>query len=544
MSKHDGKLRQATALARAGRWRDAASVFAEAIALGASDYATHFNFGTALMQCGAWASGSEQMRAALQYAPDSLDALNNLAAASIKMGHARSAEEASRRIVAIDSSHHIAWTTLGMALNEQGGIQEGVACLRKALALAPSYQIARDNLLMALNFLATDGAAHAADHQSFCAVLGRMEPKPMPAITGRRIRVGYVSPDFRTHSVASFMKGIVASHDRTAFEVICYSSTHNPDHLTRQFAESANRFLDIASMSDSEAASRIEADGIDILVDLAGHTSGNRLGVFERRPAPVQVTYLGYPATTGCSFIDYRLIDEITDPPGSEAYSTETLVRLPAPFLTYGSIYAFPEVLPPPVLENGFITFGSFNHSSKISGCSIGLWARLLNSVPGSRLVLKARGFSDETVCREFRERFAQSGLDASRLSFAGLLSDPTEHLASYGRIDIALDTFPYNGTTTTCESLWMGVPVVNLTGNLHAARVGKSILTTIGLAELACDSEAAFVWQGKALAENQDRLATLRGTLRQTVAKSPLCDPKGFTANLESAYRSMLSLR
>ncbi|MFZ1374988.1 MAG: tetratricopeptide repeat protein [Geothrix sp.] len=541
MGRRDDQVQVATSLALAGRWREAAAAFAEAVAMGASDFTIHFNFGTTLMQCGAWQSGSRQMREALRYNPTSLDALNNLATALTKLGQSRAAEDTSRRIVALDPKHHIGWTTLGLAINEQGRISEGLECLRRALSLAPSYHIARDNYLMALNFLATDGVAHRREHQAHCALLPGVAPKATPNVNGRRIRVGYVSPDFRSHSVACFMVGVVESHERNTFEITCYSSTHSPDHVTQKFRLATERFIDIASMSDTEAAAQIERDGIDILVDLAGHSSGNRLGVFAQRPAPIQVTYLGYPATTGCSFIDYRLVDEVADPPFADSHASESLIRLPSPFLCYESIHGAPDIERPPSIQNGFITFGSFNHSSKLSEHSVQLWARLMCELPDSRLFLKARGFSDTGVCDRYRGQFLLAGIEPSRLTFSGLLSDPADHLASYGRVDIALDTFPYNGTTTTCEALWMGVPVLNRTGGLHAARVGKSILTSIGLVEFACESDEAFLSRGRALATDPVGLAALRSGLRQKISCSPVCDCSGFVANLEAAYQRML---
>ncbi|HJW71594.1 MAG TPA: hypothetical protein VJ486_01950 [Geothrix sp.] len=541
--KLNGILERATALAVARRWAEAAKVYAEAIALGATDYSTHYNYGTVLLHCGLFEEGRDQMRAALRYNPSSLEALNNLAASSLKLGNAGATEKASRRIVAIDPRHHVAWTNLGMALCDQGKVEEGLVHLRKALALAPGYQIARESLLLALNHLATDGAAHLAEHLSRCAVFTPVARKPLPDTRGRRIRLGYVSSDFRNHSVAFFMKAVIGSHDREAFEVTCYSSTHAPDLVTRQFAGTAEHFVDIATMADSEFAKQVEADGIDILVDLGGHTSGNRLGAFALRPAPVQVNYLGYPSTTGCAFIDYRLVDEITDPSESDAYASETLIRLPAPFLCYDPIHPFPALTPPPLLASGSITFGSFNNSSKISPATVKLWSLALKAVPGSRLFVKARAFSDAEVCESFRQRFIAQGIDGSRLTFSGLISDPIEHLAAYARLDIALDTFPYNGTTTTCEALWMGVPVVSLTGQLHAARVGKSLLTAVGLTHLACASEDAFVAAVQALAGDPAELGILRQRLRGTMTRSPLCDRKRLLEALEQAYRSMLFL-
>jgi protein O-GlcNAc transferase len=535
-------VEQAEALATAGKWREASEAYAKALAMGASGFLVHYNYGTVLSHCGSHGGACDQLCAALRCDPESLDALNNLAASNLKLGNACAAEVASRSILAKAPRHHIALTTLGMALCDQGKLAKGIACLRQALLLDPGYKVARDNLLYNLNYVATDGEALAKEYRKLCSILVPIAPKPIPDVRQRRIRVGYVSSDFRNHSVAHFIGGILDSHDRSAFEVTCYSATHSPDQLTQGFAQITEHFLDIAAMGDREAAAQIEADGIDILVDLGGRTSGNRLGIFESRPAPVQATYLGYPSTTGCSFMDYRLVDEVTDPPGSSAFTSETLVRLPVPFLTYAPYHAFPDVVPPPLCTDGSVTFGSFNHSSKISEPCIDVWGRLLSEVPDSRLFLKARAFSDEAVCDYFREQFSIRGIEGARLVFSGLLKNPREHLASYGHIDISLDTFPYNGTTTTCESLWMGVPVVSLTGTLHAGRVGRSILTSVGLSRFAVDSADAYIALAKGLAVNRDGLSELRRVLRSATAKSRLCDRKQFTRNLELAYREMVS--
>jgi predicted O-linked N-acetylglucosamine transferase (SPINDLY family) len=341
--------------------------------------------------------------------------------------------------------------------------------------------------------------------------------------------------------VSFFMAGILWTHERSAFEIFCYSTTHAPDRRTENFRQLAEHFVDLSSCSDAEAAQRIEADQIDILVDLGGHTSGNRLGIFALRPAPVQVSYLGYPATTGCSFIDYRLIDALTDPEGSEAFSTERLIRLPAPFLLYNPHSTFPGSTPPPALANGFITFGSFNFSSKITENTLDLWSRVLTEVPGSRMFIKARAFSQAAVCERFREQFSQRGIDPARLTFSGPIEGAQGHLAAYGKVDIALDTFPYNGTTTTCEALWMGVPVVSLVGDLHAARVGYSILTAVGLGGMAAPSPDNYVALAAAFSQDIHQLAVFRGQLQKAVAQSPLCDRFRLTRGLEDAYRKML---
>ncbi len=532
---------KAESLARAGRWREAADAFARALAAGGSSYRLHYGYGTALLKCGRYEAGRDQLCAALKTRPDSLEALGNLAATQLRLGRPCDAEAHCRRILAAQPDDHAAWTNLGLALSHQGRVPEGLEALQRALELAPDDPIIRDDLLLHLNYIAMEGEGLADVHRMLCGHLPSAPRKPLPDTTGRRIRIGYVSGDFRSHSVSFFMAGIIRSHDRGAFEIFCYSTTLAPDGRTENFRQLAEHFADLSTCSDAEAAARIEADGIDLLMDLGGHTSGNRLGIFALRPAPVQATYLGYPATTGCPFMDFRLVDALTDPEGSEGFSTEHLVRLPAPFLCYDPHPAFPPPGSPPVLVNGHITFGSFNHSSKISGETLDLWSRILAGVPGSRLFLKARAFSDSAVCDRFGEAFSGRGIDPARISFSGLLEGVQEHLAAYGRVDLALDTFPYNGTTTTCEALWMGVPVISLVGSLHAARVGHTLLSAVGLGELAATSAEDYVALAMTFSEDTAQLARLRGQLQRVVEHSPLCDRLHFTKGLEAAFRKML---
>jgi predicted O-linked N-acetylglucosamine transferase (SPINDLY family) len=285
---------------------------------------------------------------------------------------------------------------------------------------------------------------------------------------------------------------------------------------------------------------QIVTDGIDILVDIAGHTAHNKLTAFAFKPAPVQVTYLGYPNTTGLSAIDYRLTDSTADPEGQGRYYTERLVRLPGCFLCYLPLADAPPLTPLPAAASGRITFGSFNNLSKMSPDVVGLWSRLVQAVPGSRLLVKNSSLSDESVRARYREQFRAQGLEDGQLELVGHTPTREEHLAMYGQLDIALDTFPYNGTTTTCEALWMGVPVVTLKGEVHAARVGATLLNSVGLPELVADSPDDFLRVATDLALDTNRLGQQRAGLRQRLSESSLCDGDAFARKVEQAYRDM----
>ena len=541
MGLWDAQIDAANSMAAGGRWPEAIEAYAKVLAMGGSGYRLHFHYGVSLLRCGNIPHGHDQLLEALKYRPNSLEALDSLVSANLKLGNALSAEETCRVILADHPDYHPALNNLGAALIHQGRIPEGLKAMQHCLALAPGDTVTRDNLLMSLNFVATDGLDLVDAHRFACADLPCAPRMPATDTTGRRIRVGYISNDFRSHSVAFFLSGIIGTHDRGAFEVFCYSTNHGSDWMTGNFSRMTEHFVNISACSDTEAARLIQADQIDILVDLGGHAQGNRLGIFAQCPAPIQATYLGYPATTGCSFIDYRLVDTHTDPEGAEAFSTEQLVRLPAPFLCYYPHPDCPEVAPLPALATGYITFGSFNTLPKLSDTTLDLWTRVLGECPDSRMLLKSEHFSEEAVRAHFQSRFSRRGIHPSRITLMGHIPNTLQHLATYGSIDIALDSFPYNGTTTTCEALWMGVPVISLVGNLHAARVGYTLLSAVGLEGLATTSADEFVSLAATFADDAAQLSLLRKRLRTVVANSPHCDRFRLTRGLEDAYRSML---
>jgi predicted O-linked N-acetylglucosamine transferase (SPINDLY family) len=293
-------------------------------------------------------------------------------------------------------------------------------------------------------------------------------------------------------------------------------------------------------MSDEEAAALIRNDKIDILIDLAGHTGNNRILLFARKPAPVQVSWIGYLATTGLSTMDYKIVDNYTDPIGkTEQFYTEKLIRLPESFLCYLPDRESPEVGPLPALSKGHITFGSFNNFAKVTPEVFTLWARVLNEVPESHLILKGSSFSDETTCQYARNMFQERGISAERITLQSWDPSP-KHFASYNQVDIGLDTFPFNGATTTCEAMWMGVPVITLEGAAYHSRAGVSILSNVGLPELVAKTEDEYLGIAVNLASDIEKLQLLRESLRDRMSHSPLTDARRFTANLEMCYRKM----
>jgi predicted O-linked N-acetylglucosamine transferase (SPINDLY family) len=343
----------------------------------------------------------------------------------------------------------------------------------------------------------------------------------------KRLRIGYVSSDLRQHPVGFFFAPVVTHHDKQAFELICYAAVRRPDALTAQFRACADRWHEVTGLNDAELAEQIRADGIDILVDLSGHTRGHRLLVFARKPAPIQVTAGGHYDTTGMTAIDYLISDRFHTPAGDERYFSEALTRLPHDYICYGPPDYAPAVAPLPLARQGHVTFGCYNNLAKINERVVALWAKILKVLPGSRLRLQTRELGDASTCARYRALFKDEGVAAGRIELQG--HAPHEQLlAAYAEIDIALDPFPYSGGLTTCEALWMGVPVVTLSGQGFCGRHSTSHLANVGLSELVTTTPEQYAAIAVALAQDPERAA------------SPLCDATRYTRDLEAAYREM----
>ena len=477
--------------------------------------------------------------------PDDAPVRNQLGWVLSEQGKLGAAIEQYERAVALDPNFAEAYNNLGNALANQARHEPAVRAFERAVALKPAFAHAHSNLLLALHYdSSNDPARIFQEHQRWARQHGQ-------AIAGgahlndrspdRPLRIGYLSPDFRNHPVGRFIEPALEQRDRSKFHVVCYSNVQWEDEGTERFKNLADEWRAIKDQTDDAVAEQIRADRIDILVDLAGHTSHNRLPVLARRPAPVQVTYLGYPDTTGLASVDYRLSDIHADPPGlTEAYHSEQLHRLPGSFLCYHPPAGAPPVSALPALDNRFITFGSFNNFAKTSAATLAMWMRLLQAVPDAHLMLKAKSLADDAT-RQFVETFfANQGIDPTRLRLLGPEPTVRAHLQAYDHVDVALDPFPYHGTTTTLEALWQGVPVVTLAGQTHVSRVGASILTNLGLPQWIASSPDQYVEIATALASDVDDLRHHRAGLRAMLQRSPLTDAKQFTRNLESAYRQI----
>ena len=484
-------------------------------------------------------------RQALASAPDYPAALNNLGIALQHDGALGEAEILHRRAIDLDPGLADAWANLGVALRGQSRYEEAVAAFTRSIELKPGAAALWSNRLLCLQYDPSRDAEEVfAAHLDFGRAFGsgkRAGPAAPPLDVeagyraGRPLRVGYVSPDFRSHSVAFFLEPLLAAHDASAVESFCYSDVAAPDRVTARLKGLAIHWRDTAGLDDRSLAGLVRRDRIDILVDLAGHTAGNRLALFALKPAPVQATWLGYPGTTGLSEIDYRLTDAISDP--DDAFHSERPVRLPHGF----HCYLPPENAPEPVRNgNRPPTFGSFNNLSKVTPEVMAAWCALTASVPDAHLLLKSRPLADAEVRARYLDIAGTAGLPPERVRLVGHVPDLAAHLALYAEVDVALDPFPYAGTTTTCEALWMGVPVVTIRGDSHAGRVGASLLTHAGLDELIAGDVGEAASIARDLIGDSARLERYRGELRGRLAAGPLCDAPAFARAFEDVLHCM----
>jgi predicted O-linked N-acetylglucosamine transferase (SPINDLY family) len=566
-----------TALQKHGELDAATECLQKAVALQPDYSEAHYNLGNVLQAQGKLDLAIQSYQRSLSLKPDCAEAHYNLGNAYLAQGQLDAAVECYRKALLHKPEYAEAHSNLGFVLKDQGKLDEAIAHYRKALHINPESKVlynvgevltnqgkrdeaiehyrkglsfnpnmvdTHSNLLYALNYqpnLSREEIFRA--YQEYETMVGvplrsTWRPHSNDKNPHRRLRVGYVSPDFCRHAVAYFIEPILANHDKSQVETFCYAEVLKEDEVTNRLRPLAGHWNSTVGLNDDAVAQMIRDHQIDILVDLAGHTARNRLMVFARKPAPLQITYLGYLGATGLSAMDYLLIDRHVEPEGiGEAYYVERLLRLPDSLWCYRPSADTPEISPLPALTRGYLTFGSFNNFNKIDHPTIALWADLLRALPTSRLMVLS--VPDGEAQQRLLHSFAKLGIDSQRLEFHSKLSID-DFRRKLLEVDLALDPVTVNGGTTTCETLWMGVPVMSLVGDRFASRAGLSILNTVGLKDFAAASREDFLHLAAHLADNLPLLAEIRAGLRAHVAASPLIDEVGFTRNLETLYRDV----
>jgi predicted O-linked N-acetylglucosamine transferase (SPINDLY family) len=532
-----------TALCSLRRDDEAVACFKKVLRLQSNNARAHGGIGYILHSQGKQDAAAARYRQALKCDPKSAGAHTGLGAVLQAQGQHNEAILCYQRALECDPKCAEAHGAYASLLIRRGFLGETIHHLKEAIALKPHLTGAYGSLLLCLQYM--PGASNA-----LMLELARRWEQSLPRLPAiapwrntrraeRTLRVGYVSGDFRTHSVAHFIESVFRTHDRSAVELFCYSTKEHADEVNARLKATASGWREIGALSDDAAARLVRDDGIDILVDLSGHTQGHRLGLFARKPAPLQCTWLGYVGTTGLETIDYIIADRFVIPPEDERFYAEAVYRLPGSYLCFTPPVVPIEVAPLPSLQGAPITFGSCNSLYKLTEHVLDLWARILLAVPGSRLLLKNYHLTKPVFADQIIGRLAQSGIGADRL----LLADAAERheiLATYNTIDIALDPFPYGGGTTTAEALWMGVPVITWRGDRFVGRVSESILTIAGMSEFVATSAEEYVAKAVGLAADPPALAGLRAGLRDRLVQSPMCDAVRFTRDLEDAYRTM----
>ncbi|KAH7680764.1 Protein O-GlcNAc transferase protein [Dioscorea alata] len=486
---------------------------------------------------------------ALSIKPNFSQSLNNLGVVYTVQGKMDAAASMIEKAIIANPTYAEAYNNLGVLYRDAGNISLAIEAYERCLQIDPDSRNAGQNRLLAMNYI-NEGAddklfdAHREWGRRFMKLFPQYTSWDNTKVKERPLIIGYVSPDYFTHSVSYFIEAPLLYHDYTRYKVVVYSAVVKADAKTNKFRDRVLKkgglWRDIYGVDEKKVACMIRDDKVDILVELTGHTANNRLGMMACRPAPVQATWIGYPNTTGLPTIDYRITDSLADPPNTRQKHVEELVRLPECFLCYTPSPEAGPVLPTPALANGFITFGSFNNLAKITPKVLQVWAKILCAVPNSRLVVKCKPFCCDSVRQRFLSTLEQLGLEPLRVDLLPLILLNHDHMQAYSLMDISLDTFPYAGTTTTCESLYMGVPCVTMAGVIHAHNVGVSLLTNVGLDRLVAHTEDEYVRLAIQLASDIRALSELRMTLRELMSRSPVCNGAKFVHGLESTYRKL----
>ncbi len=534
-------------LDRLGRAEESYVTYLRAIQLNPDAASPFTNLGKSVHDLGRASEAMTFYLEAIRRKPDNAVALSNLGGLMIESWQFDDALSLLLRAIEIAPDLAGAYSNIGNALREMGRCREAVPFYREAIARQPDYTALNSNLLLAMHYLPeVTPAEHRREAEAWYERHGRPLLPATPVAPSdpnpdRRLRVGFLSGDLRRHPVAYFLAPYLEHHDPEQVFIACYSTRDRNDALTEQLKAHADLWRAVAYRTDAEIAAQIRDDQIDILIELAGHTAHNALRVMAAKPAPVQVSWLGYPDTTGVATIDWRFSDPIADPPGvSDAASVERLYRLPHGFHCYAPPEEMVEVKPLPALSSPRITFGCFNTLAKLTPEVIDFWARLMGEIPNSQLRLKAAGLHEPSVRRRVLEAFAKAGVEAERIDLVGRLPSQADHFELYNTIDVALDPFPYNGTTTICEAAWMGVPTLTLVGTGQHARMGISLNTRLGLTDFVATTPEGYIAIAQRLEADRDGLARVRQGLRSRMAASPICDGPAFARTFEAALRDM----
>lgn len=483
---------------------------------------------------------------ALQIKPNFSQSLNNLGVVYTVQGKMDSAAAMIEKAILANPSYAEAYNNLGVLHRDAGNIPLAIDAYERCLLFDPDSRNAGQNRLLAMNYIyeSDDDKLYNA-HRSWGKRFNRLYPEFTTWSNikerDRSLTIGYISPDYFTHSVSYFIEAPLLHHDYTHYHIVVYSAVVKTDAKTQRFKETVLKkggiWREVFGIDEKKLANMVREDKVDILVELTGHTANNRLGVMACRPAPIQATWIGYSNTTGLPTIDYRFTDALADPPTTLQKHVEELVRLPGCFLCYTPSPESGPVVPTPALSNGFVTFGSFNNLAKITPRVLRVWARILIKMPSARLVVKCKPFCCDSVREAFLAKLEELGVESLRIDLLPLILLNHDHMQAYCLMDISLDTFPYAGTTTTCESLYMGVPCVTMAGKVHAHNVGVTLLHQVGLENLVVKTEDEYVDKAIELASNVSSLASLRNGLRERMLSSYLCDGPKFVKGLEEKY-------
>ncbi len=538
---------------RNNEYAEAEALYRRGLEISPNDKILNANLAKLMLDQRKWPQAAEHAKRATDADPTFQIAWLNHSYASHMLGNLREAEASARKVLAANPRSDQALNNLANALKDQGRVREAVQAYRQAIEIAPDNPMLYTNLqLTALYDASTPLSEIVAVARKFSEVfetpaIAHRKPHRNTALPNRRLRVGFLSPDFTNHAVTYFSEPVLSRLSRTDFEIYCYYTYAGGDYVTERIKGWADQFRYVPVSNPQKTAEIIQADEVDILIDMAGHTAKNGLQAMCYKPAPVQVTWLGYPGTTGLKCIDWRITDHVADPPGieKEQYS-EGLVRFPGTFCVYrphirtvrhrfDELYA---IKPAPCLENGFVTFGCCNNIAKITPPSVAAWSRVLKGVPGAKMLIEGKGLDTDEGTAELRARFAENGIDADRLIFVP--RDTRQQYLTYHRIDIALDPFPLTGGTTTFDAMWMGVPVVTLLGNCFRERLSGTIVAGGGFKENIATTVDAYVDRAIALASDTAALVAARPDVRKRMQASVLMDEARYVDIFAKALRGM----